>query len=149
GHCNTPNAITCAPFLCDPTSSACYVTCSGNSQCISGKTCMGNSCGLKPLGSACTGDAQCDTPGHCADGVCCNSACTGACQACNVAPGIGACVTVTSGTTPRCMGNSQCDGSGNCLLKNGQSCSANGQCLSGACIGSVCCNNPSCTGGCQ
>jgi hypothetical protein len=152
GHCNAPNGITCGPYICDSSSNACFTSCSGtdSSHCSSGNTCSSGSCGLKPIGSSCTTNAECTAPGACIDGVCCNNAsCTGACQACNVSPGLGACVTVTNGTGPRCNGAKQCNSSAACVLKNGQSCAGNGDCLSGACIGSVCCNDSTCTGGCQ
>jgi hypothetical protein len=41
-------------------------------------------------GQGCTYDSDC-TSGHCADGVCCNSACTGNCEACNLAGTEGTC----------------------------------------------------------
>jgi hypothetical protein len=61
------------------------------SNCAAGSTCTAGSCGLKPDGAICTVDAEC-THAHCADGVCCNSACTGTCYSCNLAagpPGVG------------------------------------------------------------
>jgi hypothetical protein len=51
---------------------------------------------LGSQGDGCTSDDECGTH-HCVDGVCCESACDGQCQACNLdVPG--ACATVTSGS---------------------------------------------------
>lgn len=40
---------------------------------------------LRAIGVACVEDTQCQTS-HCTDGVCCNSACTGAGRSCNSSP---------------------------------------------------------------
>lgn len=39
-----------------------------------------------PIGDSCTQDGDCAST-HCADGVCCNQACVGGCEACTVATG--------------------------------------------------------------
>ena len=72
-----------------------------------------------PLGTACTGDDDCE--GVCVDGVCCASVCAGGsadCQACSIAAGgrvDGACTPRTVGTECRsaasvCDGAEVCDG---------------------------------------
>ena len=48
----------------------------------------------KALANACGGNGECHS-GNCVDGVCCNSACTGQCQACDVAGSVGTCTTVS------------------------------------------------------
>ena len=56
-----------------------------------------NTCWKKPpvkhRGQACKLPVECDT-GHCIDGVCCDSACLGQCQACDVGAG-GVCTTIS------------------------------------------------------
>src|SRR5262249_12584548 len=59
----------------------------------------------KKQGQSCTADADCVT-GQCADGVCCDRDCTGACEACSAA---GACGFVTGAPHaghPACTGGS-------------------------------------------
>ena len=51
-------------------------------------------------GTACGSDFDCDS-GHCADGVCCATTCTGQCQSCSLAASKGTCSTITSGNSPR------------------------------------------------
>ena len=71
----------------------------------------------RPNGSACTDDVQC-LNGQCADGYCCNSACEGQCEACDLEGSIGTCAPVTGtphGTRSACTGTDTvcagaCDG---------------------------------------
>ncbi len=66
--------------------------------------------GGTPNGVACMGDVDC-TSGHCADGVCCDTACAGQCEACSVAGSLGLCTPVVGaphGTRAACS-----DGAGN------------------------------------
>ena len=61
-------------------------------------------------GTACTVGTGC-TSGFCVDGVCCNTACAGQCEACNVAGAAGTCTPKTgapAGTRAACS-----DGAGN------------------------------------
>jgi hypothetical protein len=63
--------------------------------------CNGTVCATtKPQGTACASTAECATGLSCADGYCCNSTCTGSCQACNVSGHLGTCTTLGSGSTP-------------------------------------------------
>ena len=56
---------------------------------------------LLPEGSACTGagGGQCQS-GPCVDGVCCNQACSGSCQACNLPGTVGQCTPIPGGQDP-------------------------------------------------
>jgi hypothetical protein len=102
-------------------------------------------------GEGCTAAtaATCAT-GFCVDGVCCEAAaCTGACKSCNVAGLEGTCILAKAGTevAGSCSTGLACDGSGNCLAKNGQVCTSATTCASGFCADGVCCDS-ACTGTC-
>src|SRR5688572_19850398 len=72
---------------------------------------------LMPNGNACTAGGEC-TSGFCADGVCCNSPCIGACVACNLSGSAGTCLPITNGTAcsdgNRCSSGDVCQ-AGTCL----------------------------------
>jgi MYXO-CTERM domain-containing protein len=64
---------------------------------------------MVPIGTACTTSGTCpmtsDGNPYCVDGVCCSSACTNQCQACNTANALGTCATIAGppvGTRPAC-----------------------------------------------
>jgi hypothetical protein len=84
-------------------------------------------------GLACMVNNDCQSE-LCADGVCCNTACTAVCQQCNNPGAPGVC-----GFTPQFMDNKTCnssqtcDGQGNCKDQNGVYCTANTDCASGNC----------------
>ena len=63
-------------------------------------------------GVACTSAATCAS-GFCVDGVCCNVACTGTCEACDIAGSAGIC----SGVSGAPHGGRTCDGAGACAGK--------------------------------
>jgi hypothetical protein len=99
-------------------------------------------------GEACTSASECKS-GHRVDGVCCDSACSGPCQACSAAKkGAGAngtCGPIASGTDPdsECPGptcaaavvtNKQvCDGAGACRSNGTTACSGTQGCAGSAC----------------
>jgi slime mold repeat-containing protein len=121
------------------------IDCGGGGAC--GDTCA--------QGKQCNADSDCGT-GHCADGVCCNTACTGTCQACAAAKkgggADGVCGSVALGlqdtnATTTCVGTRVCDGANNCKKIDGQSCGGNTECVSGNCADGVCCNT-ACNGTC-
>jgi len=68
----------------------------------------------RPLAAACTTNEDCAT-GHCSDGVCCNEACTGPCESCNL-PGLtGNCNPVGPGkASARCGVGPVCGFTGLC-----------------------------------
>lgn len=69
------------------------------------------------LGADCIDNAHCQSD-VCADGVCCDRACTG-CEACNLAGSEGSCTDIPAGpASGRCVGacaTDQCDGLGRCV----------------------------------
>lgn len=123
GTCVPSQAITCAPYLCKDAQS-CFSSCTMTTgQCSGTNSCDANgSCGPKVNGTGCSKGNECAS-GYCVDGVCCNSDCTGQCQACDLAGSKGMCATVMSGqphgSRPACGGTEvsgngcagQCDGS--------------------------------------
>ena len=83
------------------------------------------------LAAGCTDDKDCAS-GHCADGVCCDSACDGACVACvglKTGAASGACAAILVGTDP----DGECGGSG-CIdgrRKSAGACDGHGTCVAG------------------
>jgi hypothetical protein len=79
--------------------------------------------GKLPNGSTCSTGSVCST-GNCKDGVCCNSACAGPCEACNLSGNKGICSPTPAGTDPdgdckqdpvsTCGLDGTCNGSGGC-----------------------------------
>jgi len=164
GACKASASTSCGTFLCSTT--ACHTTCTApdDSRCIAGHFC--NSAGTcapkQELGTACA-DARACKSGFCADGVCCDRACTGACEACTaskIGSGTdGTCAVVAADTNPRgrctpdsaypfsCKGDGLCDGkSAACRVfaKEGTKCGS-ATCSSGALSGQLC----NATGSCQ
>lgn len=100
---------------------------------------------LLPNGDPCTGNGVCQSQ-LCVDGVCCNTACNGDCNACDVAGSVGTCTPLTSATVCRassgaCDAAETCNGAANCpadaLATVGTVCRpANGACdTAEACTG--------------
>ncbi len=94
------------------------------------------------IGGSCATNAECAS-GFCVDGVCCNSACRGACVSC-VSPGaVGTCLPAPVGSRdPRavcvnqgvasCGQDGTCDGAGGCALY-----AAGSECTPSFCTGNV------------
>jgi hypothetical protein len=170
----------CGSYYCDG-AGACDTRC--NILAVCGPDCKpdhycNNRLGLcaasKTEGGSCKEDCEC-LSGHCADGVCCNTACDGPCEACNLTDHVGTCSAHAPQTDPEgdcgpyncngaracetscsggacsqdCSVNNYCNGS-SCASKRslGASCNDTCQCASGYCVDGVCCNT-TCAGGCQ
>ena len=83
----TPNATPCFPYQCG--AAVCKNACTTDLDCAPPAVCSSSgSCGLKGNGQSCAGAAEC-LSGFCAQGVCCGSACQGACQSCALANFVG------------------------------------------------------------
>ncbi len=107
----------------------------------------------------------------CIDGVCCNTACAGACEACDVTAGT--CSPVTSGAphgarscapfnacaagvcVTTCTAHAECTATtfcsgGACVTKKlvGETCTASAECRLGNCVDGRCCN-AACAGQCE
>ena len=188
--CNAPNQCAsnacadgvCCDNACGGTCRACDVagargTCTDvpahtdpASECAGSTTCNGDGGCLLSNGNACGANAECES-GQCVDGYCCESACAGACQACNRLGARGTCTAAASGMDPEndcalavcgasgclttctsdvhCKPTAYCDGS-TCLVKKalGLSCAAGNECSSGNCVDGVCCGSD-CGGTCR
>ena len=108
--------------------------CAGTQVCNDVNQCRKENGDTCTLGNECLSD-------NCIDGRCCNTACGGACKACNIANFLGQCVDIGGGQDPanECAGALSCTGNGACQLPPGQPCLTASQCGSGFCVDGVCC----------
>jgi hypothetical protein len=98
---------------------------------------------MPPPNQTCTVAAQCAS-GFCVDGVCCDTACDGACQSCSLTGKVGICSLVKNATDDACTGGSTCDATGACRKDLAGRCSTNNECASGNCVDGVCCATAAC-----
>jgi hypothetical protein len=139
--CNLPGSEgTCdyVPAGTDPDSE-----CAGPLVCDGAGSCSGGN------GAPCGSPSEC-LSGNCVDGYCCDTSCSGLCEACNLSGGEGSCRPVPAGSDPdgECSGALVCDGLGGCALGNGQVCTSSPECASAQCVDDVCCDS-SCSGLCE
>jgi len=154
GVCGTPPASTdCAPFGCGAT--GCKTSCATGADCVTSAFCDVNKCVTKKKqGDACTGAEACVT-GFCESGVCCATACSGGCNACNVPGSVGVCSSIpgcTDAGVPDAGGvvDAVVDavaetpapdwGATPTVPAGFQRCRKNGECASGHCVEGVCCD---------
>ena len=111
GTCATPRMRDCGRYACGPT--ACRTSCDTDVECAAGNYCREGMCvPRQPNGGACTMTAECAS-GNCVDGVCCNTACDGQCEACDNSGSVGTCsptMGAPRGTRPGCAGAGSCAG---------------------------------------
>jgi len=142
GACQTCAAGVCVAVKSQDDPTVCAGTCDATGACKSKQ------------GQTCKSASDCVNSLPCVDGYCCDKACTGTCQACDVATSIGTCTTLGANATPRpgrtacvatdatCAG--KCDGtSAACAYPSNTSCGtascvgtsyqAAGTCGNGAC----------------
>jgi hypothetical protein len=87
--------------------------------------------GFADAGEACQANADC-LGKNCVHGVCCSTACNGACKSCST----GTCLPIMSAPDPNgCSGSQTCDATGTCVCAN-------------PVLGGVCCSTP-CAGPCK
>lgn len=118
------NSGECASGLCKTQCVACDAA--GN-LCTASKACVDGRCVPRQLakGESCLDTVQCDPGLTCVDGVCCESACDGACMACHInytAQASGTCAPLLSGYDPQ----DECQGPGGAAACSGQPADANG-----------------------
>jgi hypothetical protein len=142
----------CGNYACE--SGACKTSCAGDGDCVGGTTCENGVCLADDgIGNPCQNAGDCPL-GFCVDGVCCDSACDGACQACSGAAkgqGLdGVCDFVSSGLDPHsdcaqqpassCGNDGQCNGSGACRAWSAGTVCASASCSSGTQYAQDTCN---------
>jgi hypothetical protein len=145
--CGNPAAEgSCTPITAGFPDHSATVPCDGATQYCTG----GGVCGMdkKANGKDCMTGIDCGS-GFCVDSICCNSTCTGVCQACNVAGSLGKCVNALPGSQdvnsmPACAGAQYCDSAATCqsgLKANGLTCGDMTECGSKNCVDGVCCDS--------
>jgi hypothetical protein len=160
GTCSASSAVVCDPYVC--ADGSCPTTCTTDAQCISTAYCDSHACVPKRAnGQSCAPGEECSS-GLCVDGVCCNSPCTGQCEACNVMGTAGTCTPVVGqpvGTREACPTGAagdpclaaECDGinavtcaayAGAMTACGAPSCNAGVETLVGECAGDGTCKTP-------
>jgi hypothetical protein len=141
GHCKPGATRICVPFACNPNTGDCFDTCTTSSQCVTTQQCVAGSCGKRMKGANCESNDQCAS-NFCADHVCCNVACQGACVSCNLMGREGTCWPIDADKPdPRnvcrdagaasCGQTGLCDGIGSCSKY-----ARDTQCVAPSCTGS-------------
>jgi hypothetical protein len=144
GTCQTCSNGSCVAVKNADDPSKCDGTCDSAGECKAKK---GQKCAS--VAGGCLSGTTCSP-----DGVCCDRACTGSCEACDLSASPGTCTVLPSGSAPHaghaaCAGTNECAGTctgaanGACTFPTGTcgsaSCSANASQAAGTC------NQGSCT----
>jgi MYXO-CTERM domain-containing protein len=136
--------VDCRPYLCRP-GSGCASACQIDDDCVGDYWCDAGVCVPEgDLGDPCTDRRMCKPGRWCVDGVCCDTECTGQCEACDVAGKVGSCSPVAAGDAPH-GGRLKCDSidpacSGSCNGAVGSKCAFPGpetRCGGTQCQGNV------------
>jgi hypothetical protein len=111
GACGPLQQQRCTAAGCAPSAVLCSGDCTTDAQCAANAYCSGGVCAPRlGNGAACATARHC-TSGNCVDGVCCDTGCTGRCEACDVSGQEGTCVASLG---PPRNGRAACPGSGAC-----------------------------------
>ncbi|AUX39280.1 hypothetical protein SOCE26_006640 [Sorangium cellulosum] len=157
-ECTAGEATSCETFACDAETNECLTECTEDAHCASCHVCGDDGqCELAAPGTvdrgcaeneacdaageckaangqACEAEEECGT-GNCIDGVCCDTVCNNACQACNVEGLAGTCSNVTAGEADTCEEANVCSAAGECKVAPGEDCINDADCASGNCNG--------------
>jgi hypothetical protein len=171
--CNGPCGALCASCALAGSVGTCMAIPFGedpDNECPGGSCNGGETCKLD-LGQSCSTGSACSS-GNCTDGICCDTACSGACESCNQAGLEGTCTPFAAGATgtpscaphlcdgqngacpeacasdDECASYAYCGGS-DCIdkLPQGSTCTVPESCVSGFCERGICCDQ-TCNGGC-
>jgi hypothetical protein len=124
--CSAAHACVAAVGIDDP-NGRCSGTCDATGAC---KSKRGQLCTTVP-GAGCVSGSTCSP-----DGYCCNTACSGACEACDVTGSLGTCLPIggaTHGGHPSCGGSGSCAGTCTGTVATCTFPGAETSCLAGTC----------------
>ena len=98
GNCDA-RTRTCGAYRCAD-DATCDTTCNKDEGCSEDSVCADGVCLLdQPDGSACRLNSDCKSS-ICVDEVCCDSACDGICERCDIAGRLGTCAIIDNHTDP-------------------------------------------------
>ena len=102
GKCPTAERLNCGN---DCVGDLCGSDCTTDAVCSNGEFCQAGKCAKRHRnGEACNAPGECGSS-YCVDGVCCDRACNGQCEACDVPPSPGTCTAAKGpphGVRPAC-----------------------------------------------
>jgi hypothetical protein len=150
GSCAPRQQQSCDPFACDTARVACAGNCKTNANCAANQFCAAGVCvARQAVGATCGAPEHCAS-NHCVDGLCCDQACDGQCEACDQVDHLGTCITISGAPRdgrPGCVGFGECGGF--CDGARGAGCVLPGRdviCGEGFCSGGAAATEPKCNG---